>query len=120
MPTTRIPLEIAQHAAQTAERGLTVFDLGARHARGDSGVAVSAALSSCSGALFIVYLNLLRFREGQWAVTTRSEADRIAVLYQSLQVEQFKRVTRIQTEGITSPQIDLQLNLELPDDNEPA
>lgn len=118
MPATEIPLSIARSASETAERGLIVFDLGARHARGDSGVAVSSALSSCSGALFIVYLNLLQFREGQWAVATRSEADRIAERYRDLQVEQFKRVSRMQTEGIPNPQSELPLRLELPDDDE--
>jgi formiminotetrahydrofolate cyclodeaminase len=120
MPATEIPLDIARHAAETTERGLSVYDLGVRHARGDSGVAVSAALSSCSGALFIVYLNLRTFREGRWAQATRSEADRIAARYQALQIEQFRRVSRIQAEGVDNQQIDLQLNLELPDSDEPS
>jgi len=77
MPATEIPLGIARQAAETTERGLSVYDLGVRHARGDSGVAVSAALSSCSGALFIVYLNLRTFREGRWAQGIRTEADQI-------------------------------------------
>ena len=118
MPATQIPLDIARHAVETAERGLVVFDLGALYARGDSGVAVSSALSSCSGALFIVYLNLLSFREGQWAVSMRSEADRIKERYNGLQAEQFKRVSRVQAEGVANLQTELQLRLELPDENE--
>ena len=120
MPATQIPLEIAQHAADTAERGMIVYDLGASHVRGDSGVAVSAALSSCSGALFVVYLNLLQFREGRWAVTTRATADLIKERYQVLQSEQFRRVSRIQAEGIDNSQIELQLGFELSDDDETA
>jgi formiminotetrahydrofolate cyclodeaminase len=121
VPTTEIPLGIARQAVETAERGLAVFDLGVRHARGDSGVAVSSALSSCSGALFIVYLNLLSSREGRWAVATRAEADRIAERYHVLQIEQFKRVSRIQAEGVPDAQIEMQLSLGLADDdNEPA
>lgn len=120
MPATEIPLQIAQHGAESAERGLLVFDLGAPHVRGDSGVAVSAALSSCSSALFIVYLNLLRFREGAWAVKIRSEADTIAERYQNLQREQFRRVLRIQAEGIDNPQINLPLDLTPTDENEPS
>ena len=120
MPATQIPLEIAKHAVDTAERGLIVYDLGASHVRGDSGVAVSSALSSCSGALFVVYLNLLQFREGRWAVITRTAADSIKERYQLLQSEQFRRVSRIQAEGIDNPQTEMQLGLELNDENEPA
>lgn len=111
-PATETPLNIARQAIDTAERGLLVFDLGVRHTRGDSGVAVSAALSSCSGALFIVYLNLLRFREGEWAQKVRSEADGLSLRYQRLQIEQFTRTLRIQSEGVTAqpnPQLDLKL-----------
>ncbi len=115
MPATVIPLEIAQHAIETAERGMVVYDIGASYVRGDSGVAVSAALSSCSGALFVIYLNLLEFREGRWATAVRTSADSIAVRFQALQVEQFRRVSRIQAEGIEIPQ--LELGLEQPDDD---
>ena len=116
IPATQIPLDIAHHAADTAEKGLIVYDLGASHVRGDSGVAVSAALSSCSGALFVVYLNLLEFREGRWAVLTRASADSITERYRVLQSEQFRRVSRIQAEGIDNSQTELQLGLGLPDD----
>lgn len=116
IPATEIPLDIARHGLETAERGMVVYDLGVRHARGDSGVAVSAALSSCSGALFIVYLNLLQFREGVWARTTRSTADSIAERFQALQFEQFRRVSRIQAEGVDTPQPELQLGFDTTED----
>jgi formiminotetrahydrofolate cyclodeaminase len=116
MPATQIPFEIADHGVDTAERGLIVYDLGARYARGDSGVAISSALSCCSGALFVVYLNLLQFREGQWAATMRASADLIAERYQSLQVEQFRRVSRIQAEGVPDPQLPLEIAIQAPDD----
>lgn len=111
LPATEIQLQVAQHAIDLVERGLLLYDLGAKHARGDSGVAISAALSSCSGALFIVYLNLLQFREGRWASTTRITADSVAQRYQDLQFEQFRRVSRIQTEGIDTLQPELPLEL---------
>jgi formiminotetrahydrofolate cyclodeaminase len=116
MPATQIPLDIANHAADVAEKGLIVYDLGAPYVRGDSGVAISAALSSCSGALFVVYLNLLEFREGRWAVMTRASADLVKERYQVLQSEQFRRVSRIQAEGIDNSQTELQLGFGLPDD----
>jgi formiminotetrahydrofolate cyclodeaminase len=117
MPATEIPREIAEHGLDTAERGLVVYDLGARYARGDSGVAVSSALSCCSGALFVVYLNLLQFRGGQWATNMRAAADSIAERYQGLQLEQFRRVSRIQAEGLPDLQLGLGIPFELPDDD---
>ena len=118
MPATEIPLEIAQAGLDTAERGMTVYDLGARHARGDSGVAVSAALSACSGALFIVYLNLLQFREGRWAARMRTSADSIAERFHALQFEQLRRVSRIQAEGLENIQLELRLDAPPIDDEE--
>lgn len=112
IPATEIPLDIARHALETVERGIIVYDLGVRHARGDSGVAVSAALASCSGSLFIVYLNLLQFREGAWARATRSAADSIAERFQTLQFEQFRRVSKIQMEGVEIPQPELPLGFD--------
>lgn len=109
MPATQIPLDIAQHALDTARHGMVVYDLGARHTRGDSGVAISAAVSSCSGALFVVYLNLHEFREGRWALNIRADADRITEGYRALQSEQFNRVSRIQAEGerVATEQLEL-------------
>jgi formiminotetrahydrofolate cyclodeaminase len=95
MLATEIPLDIARRSAETTERGLMVYDLGAQYARGDSGVAISAALSAFSGALFIVYLNLAEFREGQWAQSIRAEADILAIRFEFLQTEQFRRVSAI-------------------------
>jgi formiminotetrahydrofolate cyclodeaminase len=116
IPATEMPLAISEHALEVADRGLLVFDLGARHTRGDSGVAVSSALSSCSGALFVVYLNLLEFREGQWARATRAKADMIAERYQILQMEQFRRVSRMQAEGIPENQLELAIDAQPPED----
>lgn len=112
MPATEIPLEIASRAAETVERGMLVFDLGAKHARGDSGVAISTALSSCSGALFIVYLNLKDFREGQWALGIRQRADSLTERFNLLQSEQFNRVTKLQAEGLEDPQLELNFGQE--------
>ncbi len=117
VPATETPLEIAKHALDTAERGMIVYDLGVRHARGDSGVAVSAALSACSGALFIVYLNLLQFREGQWALSVRRTTDQISEKFRLLQIEQFRRVSRIQMEGIGSLQPELPLGYNNEDES---
>lgn len=84
---TEIPLRTARHCIDLAEKALTVFDLGFASARGDSGVAISAALAAAYGALFVVSLNLTNFRGGGWARRIRKEA-----------AEQLSRVHRLQPE----------------------
>lgn len=74
---TVIPMEIAERCVELADCALTVFQLGFKSARGDSGVAVSAAISAVHGSLAIVFLNLTSFRGGAWAVEQRKAAERI-------------------------------------------
>jgi formiminotetrahydrofolate cyclodeaminase len=122
-PATELPLKIAEHALDTARKGFLVFELGAVHVRGDSGVAISAALSSCSGALFIVYLNLRRFRGSKWAREIREAADSIAEQCRQLQIDQFRLVSRMQAEvnrrtRVRTPQMELEMEIEELEDNE--
>lgn len=74
---TELPLKIAEKSLELAEKGLTVFQLGFQGARGDSGVAVSSALAAAQGSLAIVFLNLTRFRGGEWAVAQRKAAEQL-------------------------------------------
>lgn len=97
---TEIPLRILEACLRLAEKGLVVFDLGFKAARGDSGVAVSAALAGASGALSIIFLNLTCFKGGEWAVAMRKKTDVHAVRVQALQIELLERVARLQNEAI--------------------
>lgn len=92
---TEIPLQIAVLSISLAEKALTVFDLGFKSARGDSGVAISAALSGASGAISIVYLNLSYFKGGEWAVNTRNRADELTGKTSALQGELFRRLEQL-------------------------
>jgi formiminotetrahydrofolate cyclodeaminase len=56
-----ILLVIAEKCLLLAEHAITVFDIGFKSARGDSGVAIESALSGATGAISIVYLNLKSF-----------------------------------------------------------
>lgn len=95
---TEIPIRIARSCLRLAEEGLVVFDLGFQSARGDSGVAISSALSGASGCISIIYLNLTSFRGSEWAVQTRHEADNLSKKTRDLQMALFKRIDRLQTE----------------------
>lgn len=69
---TEIPVEIAQHSIELCHFACTVFDLGFRAARGDSGVALNSALSAIAGCISIIDLNLLSFEASSWTGEIRS------------------------------------------------
>ena len=97
--STEIPLNIAEMCLELAEQAILIFDIGFKAARGDSGVAISSALSGASGALSVVYLNLTSFKGGQWARDIRARADEITEKTQRLQLELFNRISRLQDEA---------------------
>lgn len=97
---TDIPLRIAEVCLDLAEKAIVVFDLGFQAARGDSGVAISSALSGASGAISIIYLNLTSFKGSEWAVQTRQQADELSARTQKLQMELFNRINQLQSEVI--------------------
>lgn len=96
---TDIPIIISENCLRLAERAITIFDLGFQSARGDSGVAISAALAASSGAISIIYLNLTRFRGGEWAIQKRKKADELFQQTQKLQLEMVSRLSSLQTEA---------------------
>jgi formiminotetrahydrofolate cyclodeaminase len=104
---TETPIRIAEVCLDVAENALIIYDIGFQSARGDSGVAVSTALSATNGALFVAFLNLTQFREGEWAVTTRTICDVLLIRAQELQSSLFERVTRLQNEGNMDAQLEL-------------
>jgi formiminotetrahydrofolate cyclodeaminase len=95
---TDIPIQIAELSVALAEKAMAVFDLGFKAARGDSGVAISAALSGASGALSIVYLNLTSFKGSEWAIARREKADDLFKRTQQLQIGLIERIGRLQLE----------------------
>jgi formiminotetrahydrofolate cyclodeaminase len=97
---TEIPIQIAETCLTLAEKAIAVFDLGFKAARGDSGVAISAALSGASGCISIIYLNLTNFRGGEWAVETRKKADDLSRRVQELQIQLVERIDRLRQEAI--------------------
>lgn len=97
---TEIPIRIAETCLALCERAILVFDLGFKSARGDSGVAISAALAGASGCLSIIFLNLGSFRGGEWALHARKKADELSIRVQDLQIQLVERIKRLQQEAI--------------------
>ena len=92
---TEIPLGVCRDCLRLAEFGLSLFDIGFKSARGDSGAAVSMALAGAFSALFIVNLNLRSFRSGEWARRTSQEANDLMRSALQLQDALFSRGTQL-------------------------
>ena len=93
---TEIPLDIAEASIEVTKKAMVVFDFGFRSARGDSGVAINAAIAGAKGALSIVYLNLASFREGEWAISVRKKADEFLNVIEKLERDSMIRIARLQ------------------------
>lgn len=109
---TEIPIEICGTCHLVCQHALSLFDLGFKSARGDSGAAASLALSGAHAALFVCYLNLKEFRDGEWAIRTRKNCDELLQQSRIMQINLFSRVTRLQEEGIKPSAIQLEFKLE--------
>lgn len=72
-----IPLEIAGICMEIADAAAKVFDVGLHHIRGDSGVALSTAVSSILSCVFVVNLNLKDFERTHWSNQRRAECDEL-------------------------------------------
>lgn len=109
IPATEIPLEIATICVELARFGITVFDLGFRSARGDSGVAINAALSAVSGSLSIIELNLLSFHDDEWTRQIRESRDEIVSELEELRAGMEERLAgqRNQVEELANFQSEL-------------
>jgi formiminotetrahydrofolate cyclodeaminase len=101
---TEIPVEIAQKCLELADYALTVFQLGFKSARGDSGVAVSAAISAVHGSLAIIFLNLTSFRGSSWAVEKRKQAEVIQERVSELQKQFYQALGGLHQEILKKEQ----------------
>lgn len=95
-----IALRIARASIRLTELSITVFDKGFKSARGDSEVAIEAAISGATGAISVVYLNLKDFRGESHAKKILDEASQLATKAESLQVELRKRMELLKKRAI--------------------
>lgn len=106
-----IPLEIAAVCLEIADAAAIVFDVGPRHIRGDSGVALSTAVSSVVSCVFVVNLNLKDFEKSHWSLQRRAECDELqrgaAMRFQAV----LGNVRKLRTRAMVASQP--------PDDSEP-
>jgi methenyltetrahydrofolate cyclohydrolase len=111
---TEIQLEVCGVCHDICQNAMYLFDIAFKSARGDSGAAASSAVSAAYAALFICYLNLKKFREGQWATEARRKCEDLLRRTNQLQAELFSRVVTLRDEGppLESAQLELNLNID--------
>ena len=73
---TRVPLDVLERTARTAELAREVARRGNRNSLSDAGVAALAAASCARGAFYNVLINLEGLADASWAADTRSSAAR--------------------------------------------
>ncbi len=108
IPSTELPIEIAKLCIELANFAALIFDHGFKSARGDSGVAMSGAISSVSGCISIIDLNLLSFTSTEW---TKS-----ILLQRELLRKEFSDLTILVNEKLNKLHSEVRLNTEYHDE----
>ena len=90
--STELPITIAKSSLKLAEYSIFIFDNCFKSARGDSGVALSSSLSSITGCISIISLNLSSFPSNVWTDKIKRERNEIRDKFANLTNENFKRM----------------------------
>ena len=91
---TEIPFEICETAFRLIDLGASLFDIGFKSARGDTGAAISCAVAAALSGIFVVNLNLKSFRVSDWAKESRKRCDK---LHRDLEKKQTDALTKVMT-----------------------
>ncbi len=97
-PATEIPIEIAKHCRELAGFSLFIFDKAFHAVRGDSGVAMTLAVSAIGGCVAIGDLNLLSFGSNAWTIAIRKEINELREVFEVLSSDSSKRLDSLKRE----------------------
>lgn len=97
--STEIPIEIADLCIQLAKYSVIIFDKGFKSARGDSGVALSSALSGLSGCISIISLNLQSFPRSVWTDSIQMQNKKFREEFGSLNTENIRLMDTLDAEA---------------------
>ncbi len=99
---TAIPFRIADLCLELIDLSAKVFDIGFRGARGDTGVALSAAVAGVLSSVFVINLNLKSFRGSYWARQRRRECDQLQQTAVEKHQAALARIVQLRLEDIGS------------------
>lgn len=103
---TDYAFEVTELCMKLIDHGIVIFDNGWHAVRGDSGAAISSAISGVMSGIFIISLNLKSLKERKYA---HNKLQKCSDLYESLKSKQtsaLKCVTSINNEAITAVQLE--------------
>jgi len=96
---TRIPIQIANLCIELAQYALQVYDIGWKAVRGDTGVAISNALSALAGCNYIISLNLLSVQGDDLdAMLMETDLQRLNSEYTKLNSNAYSKFNHLSTE----------------------
>lgn len=98
--TTETPVLIAKHCIVLAEYALFLFENAYSVVRGDSGVAVSNALTGLHGTINIISLNLVDFPEDDWTILMHKELLQLKSDYDKLKMQHENLTKQLREEAI--------------------
>jgi formiminotetrahydrofolate cyclodeaminase len=104
---TDCAFEITELCMRLIDHGIIVFDNGWHAVRGDSGAAISAAVSGVMSGIFIISLNRKTLRGRKYSHDKIGRCNELYVSMQSKQAAAFKCVTSINAEAISAVQLEL-------------
>lgn len=104
---TDYTFEVAEISLRLMEFGVTMFDNGWHAIRGDSGVAISAAMSGVMSSIFIINLNLKTLKRRKYATENIKKCTELLKKLEVLQTRAFSCVISISSESIESIQLEL-------------
>jgi formiminotetrahydrofolate cyclodeaminase len=108
---TDCAFEITELCMRLIDHGIIVFDNGWHAVRGDSGAAISAAVSGVMSGIFIISLNLKTLRGRKYSRDKIGKCNELYVSMQSKQAVAFKCVTSINAEAISAVQLELAVGI---------
>jgi formiminotetrahydrofolate cyclodeaminase len=88
------------------EFGVTMFDNGWHAIRGDSGVAISAAMSGVMSSIFIINLNLKTLKRRKYATENIKRCADLQKKLETLQTRAFYCIVSISSESLESIQLE--------------
>lgn len=95
---TQTVTDIATLCAELASFACEVFDRGFSSARGDSSVAINAAISGLAGCIAIIDLNLLSFLDSRYLDQIKESQDNLSNNLDSLKSEATRRLNEQMSE----------------------
>lgn len=108
---TDCAFEITELCMRLIDHGTITFENGWHAVRGDSGAAISAAVSGVMSGIFIISLNLKTLKDRKYSHDKIEKCNELYTLLQSKQATAFKCVTSINAEAITAIQLELGVDM---------